>query len=204
MKQEWKQFALKIATWLGVAGAIHFLTSTLLGRAPDYLVPGILVLGALHIGLLDRTPLPAGDGKMLKRGLGLLMITFAFWLANGDGSPSKIAWQVYSEELLAVARKTGRPVMIDFTSRHCPPCAAMERKVFNHHRMEAAARNFIALRADLTDEKLKPAQTLMERYGIEGYPTIVFLDAEGKERRNLRLVGFENATFFAERIESAR
>ena len=94
MKKEWQAFGLKIAAWLAAAGVIQFLTSTLLGRAPDYLVPGILVLGALHIGLLDRTPLPAGDGKMLKRGLGLLMITLAFWIANGDGSQSKIAWQV--------------------------------------------------------------------------------------------------------------
>jgi thiol:disulfide interchange protein DsbD len=204
MKKEWQAFGLKIAAWLAAAGVIHFLTSTLLGRAPDYLVPGILVLGALHIGLLDRTPLPGGDGKMLKRGLGLLMVTLAFWIANGSGAPSKIPWQVYSDELLAVARQTGRPVMIDFTSRNCPPCAAMERKVFNHHRVEAAARNFLALRADLTDEKSKPAQALMARYEITGYPTLVFLDAEGKERRNLRLVGFENATFFAERVESAR
>lgn len=204
MKKEWKQFALKIAAWLAVAGGLYFLTSTLLGRAPDYLVPGILVLGALHIGLLDRTPLPGGDGKMLKRGLGLLMVTFAFRMVSGDGAQSKIPWQVYSDELLAVARQTGRPVMIDFASRHCPPCAAMERKVFNHHRVEAAARNFLALRADLTDEKPKASQALLERYGINAYPTVVFLDAAGKERRNLRLVGFENATFFAERVESAR
>ncbi len=204
MKKLWQQFALKISAWIGAAGVIHFLTSTLLGRAPDYVVPGILVLGALHIGLLDRTPLPGGDGKMLKRGLGLLMVTFAFWMANGDGASSKIAWQVYSDELLAVARQTGRPVLIDFTSRNCPPCSAMERQVFNHHRVEAAARNFLALRADLTDERTAAAQALMTRFGIEGYPTIVFLDAEGKERRNLRLVGFENATFFAERVESAR
>lgn len=204
MKPEWKQFALKITAWLAVAGVIHFLTSTLLGRVPDYLVPGILVLGALHIGLLDRTPLPGGDGKMLKRGLGLLMITFALWIANGAGAPSKIPWQVYSDELLVMARQTGRPVMIDFTSRNCPPCAAMERQVFTHRRVEAAAGNFLALRADLTDERPTAAQALLARFGIHSYPTIVFLDAAGKERRNLRLIGFENATFFAERIESAR
>ena len=187
--------------WLAAALAVHFLTTIFLGGPPAYVVPGILVLGALQIGLLDRTPLPSGDGKLLKRGLALAMLAFAFWL--GTDTPEKISWVTYSEEILEAARKGGRPVMIDFTSRNCAPCLEMKRAVFTSRRVAESAKEFLAVRADLTDGSAA-AQALAEKFGIEAFPTIVFIGADGKERRNLRLVGFENATFFAERVEAAR
>jgi thiol:disulfide interchange protein DsbD len=203
VKKELTQFAMKVAAWIAAALTIQFLTTILLGAPLDYVVPGILVLGAVYIGLIDRTPLPGEGGKMLKRGLALLMSAFALWLATGAGAESKIPWQTYSDELLEAARRGGRPVMIDFTSRKCPPCLEMERKVFSKQRVAVAARDFLPLRADLTSGDAK-AQALAGKFGIEAFPTIVFIGADGKERSNLRLVGFENATFFAERIESAR
>ena len=189
--------------WAGIALAVHFTTTLLLGGPIDYLVPGILVLGALQLGLLDRTALPGDGGTMLKRGVGLLLITFALWLAMDGGGENKIPWQTYSEAVMQAARDGRRPVMIDFTSELCPPCHQMDRKVFSNQRVADAAREFIALRVDCTTldpEKL----ALAEKFSIEAFPTIVFVGADGKERANLRLVGFEHATFFAERLESAR
>jgi thiol:disulfide interchange protein DsbD len=205
MENVWQNFALKVAAWVAAAFALHFLTKIFLGGTPDFLIPAILAAGAMQIGLLDRTPLPAGNGKMLKRGVALLMITFAVWLGtNSDASGSgKIPWQSYSEEILEAARKSGRPVIIDFVSRACPQCKAMDRNVFSNDRVASAAAQFIALRVDLTDDTAA-SQALAARFGVEAFPTIVFLAADGKERSNLRLVGFENATFFAERLESAR
>ena len=114
-----------------------------------------------------------------------------------------MAWQTYSEEVVTAARAGGRPVMIDFTSRNCPPCLEMKRKVFSHARVVAAAQEFIALHADCT-EGTAVVRALTAKYGIEAFPTVVFLGADGKERVNLRLVGFEDALRFRERVESAR
>jgi thiol:disulfide interchange protein DsbD len=205
MENVWQKFALKVGAWVAVALAVHFLTKIFLGAPPDFLVPAILAAGAVQIAFLDRTPLPAGNGKMLKRGVGLLMITFAVWIGTNAGASArgKIPWQSYSEEILEVARKSGRPVMIDFMSPRCPPCREMDRQVFSNDRVASAASQFIALRVDLTDGAAS-SQTASEKFGIQAMPTIVFLGADGKERSSLRLVGFENARFFAERLESAR
>jgi thiol-disulfide isomerase/thioredoxin len=203
MDNVWQKFALKVGAWIAAALALHFLTQIFLGGPPSFLVPAILAAGALQIGLLDRTPLPAGNGKMLKRGIGLLMITFAVWLGTTADAGGKIAWQSYSEEILETARKSGRPVMIDFMSQRCPPCLEMDRQVFSNRRVASAAGQFIALRVDFTDGAAS-SQAVGEKFGVQAIPTIVFLGPDGKERSNLRLVGFENATFFAERIESAR
>jgi thioredoxin:protein disulfide reductase len=203
VKKDWKKFAIKVGAWVMAALAVHFLTTIFLGGPPEYIVPGILALGALQIGLLDRTPLPAGGGKMLKRGVALLMITFAVWFATGAGAEERIPWQTYSDESLNAAVRGNRPVMIDFTSRNCPPCLEMERKVFANRRVAEAAKEFLPLRADLTMLNATN-EALAVRFGIEAFPTIVFIGADGKERSNLRLVGYENALRFAERVESAR
>ena len=194
---------LKVAAWVGVALAVQFFTTILLGAPFDYVVPGILLLGALHIGLLDRGALPGDGGAMLKRGAALLMITLAVWFGTAGGGENRIPWQTYSDELLEAARQGQRPVMIDFTSDHCPPCHQMERKVFSTLRVSKAASEFLPLRVDCTTLDAKKL-ALAQKFAIEAFPTIVFIGADGKERANLRLVGFENATFFAERLESAR
>ena len=203
VKREWKIFAFKVAAWFGAALAEQFLTTIFLGGPPDFLVSGILLLGALQIGLLDRTPLPANGGKMLKRGLALLMVTFAFWFGTGANGEEKIKWQPYSDELLEAARKGQKPVIIDFKSQLCPPCLLMERNVFSNQRVANAAKDFLPLRADLTLTTTNNI-ALATRFNIEVFPTVVFIGGDGKERVNLRLEGYENARFFAERVERAR
>ena len=203
VKAPWQSFALKVGGWFLLAGGVGWCTTIFLESPPFYVIAGILSLGALQIGLLDRTPLPAGNGKMLKRGVALLMLAFAFWISGGANGASGIQWQTYSDEILEAARKGQRPVMIDFVRRDCPPCTDMERKVFTSARVKEAAKDFLTLRADLTDNN--PANEALEKkFGIEGFPTIVFVGGDGKEHLNLRLIGYENARFFAERVESAR
>lgn len=203
MKNVWLGFALKVAAWVGAALVVHFCTTIFLGGPIGYVVPGILVLGAFHIGLLDRTALPVGDGKILKRGLALLMLTFAVWLGTNPGAEERILWVGYSEDALEAGRKGGRPVMIDFTSRSCPACFEMERKVFTHRRVGDAAAPFLALRADLTADS-EFNRKLAGKFGIEAFPTVVFIGTNGMEQLNLRLVGYEDALRFAQRVESAR
>jgi thiol:disulfide interchange protein len=203
VKNAWQKFVFKVGLWIGTALAVHFLTTIFLGGPPDFVVPVILALGGMQIGFLDRTPLPAGDGRMLKRGVALLMVTFAVWLGTNPGAEEKIAWISYSDDAVAAAQKGGRPVMIDFTSRNCAPCLDMERKVFSNRRVGDAAKAFVALRADLTLETPQN-RALAEKFAIEAFPTIVFIGVDGKERYDLRLKGYENALRFAERVESAR
>ena len=44
---------------------------------------------------------------------------------------------------------------------------------------------------------------LAEKYRILGVPTVIFVDASGAERQELRLVGFEPPEKFLERLSQA-
>jgi len=46
------------------------------------------------------------------------------------------------------------------------------------------------IKVDLTRAGNPAHERLLERYGVKGVPTIVFLDVSGKERKDLRLVDY--------------
>jgi thioredoxin:protein disulfide reductase len=59
----------------------------------------------------------------------------------------------------------------------------------------------VTLQADVTANDAAD-RALMQRFGIIGPPAILFFDADGKERRERRLVGFIAAEAFKAQVQS--
>jgi thiol:disulfide interchange protein DsbD len=201
LKREMNIFLLKVAAFAALAGFVHAVTLMFLGRTILYLVPGILVAAGVYLNFFDRTRIEAGE--FFKRGVALLFAAVAVWLIAPSSEGAVIPWQEYDPQLVAAAQRGSRPVMIDFTSRTCQPCRDMERDVFSRRAVARAAEPFLALRADLTEDNTAN-RALADQFGVKAFPTIVFFGADGKERANLRLVGYERAESFVQRLEQAR
>ena len=56
------------------------------------------------------------------------------------------------------------------------------------------------IKVDLTRKGNPVHEKLLRQYGVKGVPTVVFLDREGKERGDLRLVDFLPADQFLIRM----
>ncbi|MGE0707896.1 MAG: thioredoxin family protein [Planctomycetota bacterium] len=97
-------------------------------------------------------------------------------------------WKVRWEEATAEAKKTGKPILADFTgSDWCGWCIKLKDEVFATEEFVAwAKQNVILLELDFPARKPLPKELkeqnerLQKQYKIEGYPTILFLDADGK------------------------
>ena len=55
----------------------------------------------------------------------------------------------------------------------------------------------------MTRAGAKETVALAQQFEILGVPTVIFLDETGKERRELRLVGFEEPDAFLKRLAQA-
>jgi thiol:disulfide interchange protein DsbD len=103
---------------------------------------------------------------------------------------------------VAAARAAGKPLLFDFYADWCVSCKEMDKYTFTDPAVQAALADFVLLKADVTAND-EVDQALMQRFGIIGPPgTLFFVD--GREVRGLRLIGFEPAGKFVERVRQAR
>lgn len=87
-----------------------------------------------------------------------------------------------------LASEKNIPILVDFTgSDWCGWCMKLDKEVFSKTEFqEYAKENLILLKVDFPRKKLPEPQAsangeLATKFKIEGYPTIVLGDAEGKE-----------------------
>jgi tetratricopeptide (TPR) repeat protein len=102
-----------------------------------------------------------------------LLILGSFPLARGE-EPRAVRWEASLPEGLKRAQSEKRLVMVDFWRDNCPHCVNMENRTFVDEQVVSLLGGFVAVRAKNTDH---PAE--IERYHVDGYPTLALLDAEG-------------------------
>lgn len=81
------------------------------------------------------------------------------------------------------ARENGQRLLVDFETVWCGPCKLMDQWVYTADDVVAAARNIVAVKVDGD-----ASRDLVKRFKVRAYPTLILLDADGKEIR--RHVGY--------------
>ena len=123
-----------------------------------------------------------------------------FFIPRSAPASAGVEWQPYAASAL---ERAGRPAVVDFAAGWCVPCRELDEKTFSDPRVRDALARRALFKADLTQARSPETIALSQKYEILGVPTIVFLDANGKELRDLRLVGFEDADAFLARLARA-
>lgn len=119
------------------------------------------------------------------------------WALRGPGG----AWQPYSEEILQQAAAQKRPVIIDFYADWCAPCRELETVTFHlPDVVRLAESEFGMIKVDVTQGGNRLHESLLKQFDVKGVPTVVFLDAQGKEQTDLRLADFLPPELFLSRM----
>ena len=89
----------------------------------------------------------------------------------------KIAFQNLTlDQAVEQAKKEGKLVFIDAHTAWCQPCVMMEKNVFSLNTVaDYYNEHFINVKIDFGKEK-----ELAERFGVNGYPSYIFVNGKGK------------------------
>ena len=107
-----------------------------------------------------------------------------------------IAWQGSLQAALKIAAREKKPIFIDFWAEWCGPCKQMLATTYKDKAVVARAKQFVPVLIN-ADEQPKIA----EKFGINGIPTVVFLDAKGKVL--LQTTGYESGPEFLKMMDQA-
>ena len=88
-----------------------------------------------------------------------------------------------------------KPIMLDFYADWCVACLEYEKFTFNSPKVVSLLDKFELLQVDVTKNN-KEHQILLQEFNLFGPPGIIFFDSEGIEIKELRTIGFKNATEF--------
>jgi len=106
------------------------------------------------------------------------------------------------DELNDRLRTAGRPVMLDFYADWCVSCKEMERFTFTDPAVRQRLSQVLLLQADVTRNN-EADRALLKRFGLFGPPGIVFFDARGQEKLDVRVIGYQNPQRFAQSLQAA-
>jgi thiol:disulfide interchange protein DsbD len=96
----------------------------------------------------------------------------------------------------------GRPVMLDFYADWCVSCKEMETFTFSDPQVRAQMNRMLLLQADVT-ENSEQHKLLLKRFSLFGPPGIIFFDAQGREIKGLRVVGYQDSDRFLKTLAQA-
>jgi thiol:disulfide interchange protein DsbD len=182
----------------------------------------LLIIPAIYLHALDPLPPHAKGWQRFWKGIGIVMLLTGAALLIGALAGGRDPLQPLAglrgqavategkklpfERVASVAaleariQAAGRPVMLDFYADWCVSCKEMEKFTFADPAVQARLAGFTLLQADVTANS-DDDKALLARFGLFGPPGIIFFDAQGKENKAVRIVGYQDAAQFQKTLQ---
>ena len=106
---------------------------------------------------------------------------FYVLLISGCDNRPGVQWEKFTTESMLKAKQNHQPVFADFYAAWCGPCMIMKDTTFKDPQVIEALELFARFRADMSFRESEHTIDLARRYQIDGLPTVILFNSEGKE-----------------------
>ena len=198
----WMIWVRKLMGWVLFGMAAYFIRPILPDIWATFSLAAVSLAAGLHLGWIDKSQSSSRTFPWIRAGVGVACLVLSTFLVTSSlmRGPG-VAWRPYSEEILQEAQNLKKSVVIDFYATWCSPCRELEEVTFHDAALvKEAESDYVMVKVDLTKAGNRLNERLLREYDVKGVPTVVFLDRNGKEKRNLRLVDYLPADQFLARM----
>jgi len=194
-----------------LAGALLYIAQTrdvALGGAALFAMALGMGVPLIVVGVSEGALLPKSGPWLnrVKQFFGVLLLVVAAWIVSplflsGKGDTKFVRIDSIAE-LDAKLAAAGKPVMLDFYADWCVSCREMEAFTFSDAAVKKELDGMLLLQADVT-ANTNEHKALLKRFSLFGPPGIIFFDAQGREIKGLRVIGYQNAERFLKTLSLA-
>jgi thiol:disulfide interchange protein DsbD len=208
---------LGVAIWI-ISPVINEVTHMLLWAA-------LLIISAIYLHAVDPLPERASGMRKFLKGIGVIALLFGVALLIGVLSGSRDVLQPLSKLNLAATANTseiapasyaalpfqrvktvaelderireseGKHIMVKFHADWCVSCKEMDRFTLSDAKVQDRLKDTVLLQIDVTDGTPDDA-ALLKRFRLFGPPGILFIDRQGRDVPDIKVIGFLNKNDF--------
>lgn len=194
-----------------VAVAIYYLSQyQLIGETARWIIGGIVcvlvVIGLTwHRHKKEGEQLGVARMHALKVGaLTALAVGFVAWYTKVPDN--LLSWTYvkspqHLQELVAESNSQGKPVVVDFWGDWCTNCKVYDERIAVTPTLRERFERITRIKVDLSEDEVR--WPMRHALGVEGSgaPIMVFIDREGRIRRNADVVGLIENEDLAKHID---
>jgi thiol:disulfide interchange protein DsbD len=108
---------------------------------------------------------------------------------SDPGCKAQIVWVKDIAQGLERAKAEHKPAFVDFYADWCGACKELDAKTYPSPIVRAAAARFVPIKVDGTRSS-DALDAIYDKYGVEGLPTVIFVDSQGAVMKDPRIVGY--------------
>ena len=119
---------------------------------------------------------------MNKNILLIFIMLFASIISCNKAS-AEIKWEKDLASAMKKAKDKNLPIMIDVYTDWCTWCKELDKNTYSHKEVIDMAKKMVAVK--LNPETSKEGAEVAQKYGVQGFPTILFINADGLILENI-------------------
>lgn len=167
-----------------------------------FAIAGVLLLFGVLLGKFTQRFKDLPRLVRFRKAFGILFAVVGLYMIIGGltAVESNLDWITSEPKGLEIARKEGKPVMLDFYATWCAACKELDHRTFSHPAVQSKLSQFVNIKLDFTRNS-DEVERLKKKYSIVGLPVVIFFDSKGNQLKQKRIEKFVGSNELLELLE---